>query len=134
MCQGDRLWDAIQRRLIQHGQLHPSLLGYWARRLLHWVQYPVHAFRFALRLIEQYAHGGLTPAMAAGVIITAYGKFQKPETAPHSSNGTLNAASDREVIGRLLPVRESMIQNYFDQASPGSFEKFVSQGESCDKE
>ena len=142
------MWNTIQRRLVERGELHPSLLGYWARRLLFWVVRPAHAFRFALSLIAQYAPGGLSPALAAGLVITAYGKFQPPPperttttaantsscaagTVASSSSSPAEAAtavgsSDNVVVGRLLPVRKDMVRRFFVTAR--AFERFLNGG------
>ena len=69
-----------------------------------------------MRLIEQHAHGGLSPALAAGVIITAFGKFQQQ---PQSG------AADAPVIGRLLPIKQGMVRDFFNHAPPGSFDRFL---------
>ncbi len=139
--QEDVLWNAIQRRLVLRGDLHPSLLGYWARRMLYWVRHPSHAFRFALRMLDQFARGGLTPALAAGLAVTAYGLFQAPpqQQQPASpavrsegsrrdregSGGDTAVEEEKPVIGRLLPVTVDMVRAFFAATPSASLEAFT---------
>ena len=104
-------------------------------------------------MLDQFARGGLTPALAAGLAVTAYGLFQEPPQPPpafspgsQADSGDIDnnssgggggggGVSDRggstveekPVIGRLLPVTLDMVRAFFPPSGGPStgFEAFT---------
>lgn len=81
---GDVMWDAMQRCLIRHGELHNNLRMTWGKAFLRWAPTPREAFDLAMRLNDAYALDGLDPNSYAGVA-WCFGGFdgpKKPKTTP----------------------------------------------------
>ncbi|KAH8060355.1 FAD binding domain of DNA photolyase [Aureococcus anophagefferens] len=81
---GDVMWDAMQRCLIRHGELHNNLRMTWGKAFLRWAPTPRAAFDLAMRLNDAYALDGLDPNSYAGVA-WCFGGFdgpKKPKTTP----------------------------------------------------
>ena len=81
---GDVMWDAMQRSLIRHGELHNNLRMTWGKAFLKWSPTPRGAFDLAMRLNDTYALDGLDPNSYTGVA-WCFGGFdgpKKPKTTP----------------------------------------------------
>lgn len=52
---GDALWDAMQRYMVRHGELHNNLRMTWGKALLPWVADPEAALKMTLHLNNKYA-------------------------------------------------------------------------------
>jgi photolyase PhrII len=76
---GDELWDACQRSLLIHGQLHNNLRMTWGKALLSWTKDAHTALRWLYDLNNRYALDGRDPASAGG-ILWCLGAFDRPFT------------------------------------------------------
>lgn len=52
---GDVMWDAMQRYMVRHGELHNNLRMPWGKAVLPWVADPASALRMTLHLNNKYA-------------------------------------------------------------------------------
>jgi len=87
---GDRLWDAAQRSLLVHGELHNNLRMTWGKALPGWTRNAAEALARLEDLNHRYALDGRDPASYGG-LLWCLGQFDRPFTP------------DRPVIGTLRP-------------------------------
>jgi photolyase PhrII len=76
---GDDLWDACQRSLLIHGQLHNNLRMTWGKALLSWTRDASTALRWLFDLNNRYAIDGRDPGSSGG-ILWCLGAFDRPFT------------------------------------------------------
>lgn len=74
---GDLLWDAAQRQLVIHGELHNSVRMTWGKAVLGWTRSAQEALTTLLELNNRYALDGRDPASACGVL-WCLGAFDRP--------------------------------------------------------
>ncbi|MDP1827400.1 MAG: NAD(P)-binding protein [Archangium sp.] len=74
---GDLLWDAAQRQLLTHGELHNSVRMTWGKALLGWTRTAHDALTTLLELNHRYALDGRDPASYGG-ILWCLGAFDRP--------------------------------------------------------
>jgi photolyase PhrII len=74
---GNRLWDACQRSLVKHGELHNNLRMTWGKAFLSWVDTPERALRMAIDLNHRYALDGRDPSSYGG-LLWCFGQFDRP--------------------------------------------------------
>jgi photolyase PhrII len=85
---GDALWDACQRSLLAHGELHNNLRMTWGKALPAWSKDPEAARRALVELNHRYALDGRDPASYGG-LYWCLGLFDRPFTPPSAVLGTL---------------------------------------------
>ncbi len=71
------LWDACQRSLLKHGELHNNLRMTWGKAFLNWARTPGRAFHLTLDLNHRYALDGRDPSSYGGVL-WCFGQFDRP--------------------------------------------------------
>lgn len=74
---GDLLWDAAQRQLLGHGELHNSVRMTWGKAVLGWTRTTQDALSTLLDLNHRYALDGRDPASSGG-ILWCLGAFDRP--------------------------------------------------------
>ncbi len=74
---GQALWDAAQRSLIKHGELHNNVRMTWGKALLEWSKSPVQALERLIDLNHRFALDGRDPASYGG-ILWCLGQFDRP--------------------------------------------------------
>jgi len=74
---GDPLWDAAQRSLLVHGELHNNVRMTWGKALLGWTRTAQEALTRLEELNHRYALDGRDPASYGG-ILWAMGQFDRP--------------------------------------------------------
>ncbi|QEG02552.1 Deoxyribodipyrimidine photo-lyase [Stieleria maiorica] len=87
---GRPLWDAAQRSLLKHGELHNNVRMTWGKAMLPWLESPHRALQLTLDLNHRYALDGRNPASYGGVL-WCYGQFDRPFTP------------EQPVIGKIRP-------------------------------
>ncbi|WP_164103864.1 FAD-dependent oxidoreductase [Candidatus Laterigemmans baculatus] len=87
----DRFWDACQRSLLKHGELHPEALPRWAQSLLRWTSDPRQALQWALDLNHRFALDGRDPYSYGG-LLSSFGQFGQPSDAERPVLGKLAAS------------------------------------------
>ena len=97
---GDPLWDAAQRSLLIHGELHNNVRMTWGKAILHWTRDPAQALRRMIDLNHRYALDGSDPNSYGG-LLWCLGLFDRPFKPPKPIIGTLRPRSTRSHAGRL---------------------------------
>jgi predicted NAD/FAD-dependent oxidoreductase len=102
---GDPLWDAAQKSLLIHGELHNNVRMTWGKALLRWTQHPEDALRLLIDLNHRYALDGNDPNSYGG-LFWCLGLFDRP------------FKPERPIIGTLRPRPTS------DNARRINFDKY----------
>jgi photolyase PhrII len=74
---GEPLWDAAQRSLLKHGELHNNVRMTWGKALLEWSANHQEALSRLIDLNHRYALDGRDPASYGG-ILWCLGQFDRP--------------------------------------------------------
>jgi photolyase PhrII len=74
---GEPLWDAAQRSLLRHGELHNNLRMTWGKALIGWTPGPAAALDALVDLNHRYALDGRDPASYGG-LLWCLGLFDRP--------------------------------------------------------
>ncbi|MBR9985906.1 MAG: NAD(P)-binding protein, partial [Desulfosarcina sp.] len=107
---GDPLWDAAQKSLLIHGELHNNLRMTWGKALLQWTRTPQEALQRMIDLNHRFALDGGDPNSYAG-ILWCLGLFDRPFAPSRPVIGTIRPRSTRSHAGRLN------IKRYTDRVS-----------------
>ena len=97
---GDPLWDAAQRSLLIHGELHNNVRMTWGKAILLWVQEPKRALQWMIDLNHRYALDGNDPNSYGG-LLWCMGLFDRPFKPPQPIIGTLRPRSTHSHARRL---------------------------------
>lgn len=73
----DPLWNACQRSLLKHGELHNNVRMTWGKALLPWVKSPQRALQMLIDLNHRYALDGRDPCSYGG-LLWCLGLFDRP--------------------------------------------------------
>ena len=84
----DPLWDALQRSLLRHGELHNNVRMTWGKALLQWTRNPSDALRILIDLNHRFALDGSDPNSYGG-ILWCLGLFDRPFTPEIPIMGSL---------------------------------------------
>lgn len=87
---GSRLWDAAQRSLIKHGELHNNVRMTWGKAILGWSKDHLQALERIIDLNHRYALDGSDPASYGG-ILWCLGQFDRPFTPEQPVFGTVRS-------------------------------------------
>ena len=74
---GDALWDAAQRMLLSHGELHNNVRMTWGKAIAAWTRSPEDARAALVELNHRYALDGRDPASYGG-LYWCLGLFDRP--------------------------------------------------------
>lgn len=97
---GDMLWDACQRSLLIHGELHNNVRMTWGKSLLQWTPNAKLALETLIELNHRYALDGRDPASYGG-ILWCLGQFDRPFLPVRPIFGTVRDRSTLEHSKRL---------------------------------
>jgi photolyase PhrII len=89
---GEALWDAAQKSLLIHGELHNNVRMTWGKALLNWRPDPRDALRTIIDLNHRYALDGRDPASYGG-ILWCLGQFDRPFPPAQPVLGTVRGRS-----------------------------------------
>ena len=106
---GDPLWDACQRSLIKHGELHNNVRMTWGKALLPWAASPGRALHLCIDLNHRFALDGRDPNSYGG-ILWCFGQFDRP-FSPES-----------DIYGR---VRQRPIESHLKRIDLNRFSRIV---------
>jgi deoxyribodipyrimidine photo-lyase len=81
---GDAAWDAMQRQLNVHGELHNNIRMTWGRQLLRWSAHPQQSIEWLQHLNDKFALDGCDPCSHCG-ILWAHGLFDTPKAKPSTA-------------------------------------------------
>ncbi|MDJ0875094.1 MAG: FAD-dependent oxidoreductase [Desulfobacterales bacterium] len=85
---GEPLWDAAQRSLLHHGELHNNLRMTWGKALLAWTPSPTEALQSLIDLNHRFALDGCDPNSYGG-ILWCLGLFDRPFHPEQPVSGAL---------------------------------------------
>ncbi len=100
---GDLLWDAAQRSLLMHGELHNNVRMTWGKAILNWTPDGKTALARMIDLNHRYALDGRDPASYGG-ILWCLGQFDRPFSPPRPIFGTVRDRSTKQHAERLDPT------------------------------
>ncbi len=85
---GHPLWDACQRSLLRHGELHNNVRMTWGKSMLHYAHSPQRSLHLAIDLNHRYALDGRDPSSYGG-ILWCFGQFDRPFSPTRSVLGSV---------------------------------------------
>lgn len=97
---GDALWDAAQRSLLRHGELHNNVRMTWGKALVGWTPGPEAALETLRDLNHRYALDGRDPASYGG-LLWCLGAFDRPFPPERPVWGTVRPRSTDSHAARL---------------------------------
>jgi len=100
----DPLWNAAQRSLLRHGELHNNLRMTWGKAILNWTETPQQALAMMIDLNHRYALDGRDPCSYGG-LLWCLGQFDRPFTPPTPILGTVRPRPLAEHANRLQVPR-----------------------------
>jgi predicted NAD/FAD-dependent oxidoreductase len=101
---GDALWDAAQRSLLVHGELHNNVRMTWGKALLSWTKDPARALDLLIDLNHRYALDGRDPNSYGG-ILWCLGQFDRPFPPERPILGTVRPRPTDAHASRLDVAR-----------------------------
>lgn len=101
---GDPLWDAAQKSLLIHGELHNNVRMTWGKAILNWTPTPGHALDLLIDLNHRYALDGRDPSSYGG-LLWCLGLFDRPFTPVHPVFGAVRTRPTRDHARRLDVAR-----------------------------
>jgi deoxyribodipyrimidine photo-lyase len=99
----DRLWNAAQRELLEHGRMHNYLRMLWGKKILQWSPDPQEALSVMIELNNKYALDGQDPNSYSG-IFWVLGRYDRPCGPERPVFGKIRFMSS-ENTARKLRVR-----------------------------
>ncbi|TWU59481.1 Deoxyribodipyrimidine photo-lyase [Rubripirellula tenax] len=97
---GDPLWDACQRSLVKHGELHNNVRMTWGKAILSWACSPGRALQLAIDLNHRYSLDGRDPSSYGG-ILWCFGQFDRPFQPESSIYGTIRTRDPKQHLQRI---------------------------------
>ncbi len=97
---GDRLWDACQRSLLIHGELHNNVRMTWGKAIAHWTESPDAALQTLLDLNHRFALDGSDPNSYGG-LLWCLGLFDRAFEPEQSVIGGVRPRSTDDHAARL---------------------------------
>lgn len=101
---GHALWDAAQRSLLTHGELHNNVRMTWGKALIPWTRSAKEALAVLIDLNHRYALDGRDPASYGG-ILWCLGALDRPFTPEQRWFGTVRPR-DLDEQARRFDVAE----------------------------
>lgn len=97
---GDLLWDAAQRQLLTHGELHNTVRMTWGKQLIKWTRTASEALSTLIDLNHRYALDGRDPSSYGG-ILWCLGALDRPFQPAQPFFGTVRPRDTREQATRF---------------------------------
>lgn len=94
------LWDACQRSLLKHGELHNNVRMTWGKALLPWTPSPGRAMQLTMDLNHRYALDGRDPNSYGGVL-WCFGQFDRPFKPESEIYGRIRTRDPEQHLQRL---------------------------------
>ena len=88
----DDLWNAAQKSLVLHGELHNNVRMTWGKALLQWAQTPQEALDLLIHLNHKYALDGSDPNSYSG-LLWCLGLFDRPFSPEQPIFGSVRTRS-----------------------------------------
>lgn len=96
----DRLWNAAQKSLVMHGELHNNVRMTWGKAFLGWTETPEDALALMVDLNHRYALDGSDPNSYGGILY-CLGLFDRPFNPARSIHGTVRPRPTAQQAARL---------------------------------
>lgn len=96
----DALWNACQRSLLKHGELHNNVRMTWGKAVAMWTRSGEEALGMLIDLNHRFALDGRDPASYGG-ILWCLGQFDRPFSPEQPVLGTVRGRSTKEHLQRL---------------------------------
>jgi len=111
-----RLWDACQRSLLKHGELHNNVRMTWGKAFLAWTSSASRALHMSIDLNHRYALDGRDPSSYGG-LLWCFGQFDRPFEPEEPVYGTIrprdvDAHEKRIDMTKYLRVVDRSICNH----------------------
>ncbi len=100
----DDFWNAAQKSLLMHGELHNNVRMTWGKAILNWKQDPREALNTIIDLNHRYALDGRDPASYGG-ILWCLGQFDRPFDPEQKIVGTVRPRTTSQHASRLEPKK-----------------------------
>ncbi len=97
---GEPLWDAAQKSLLIHGELHNNVRMTWGKALVGWTKDPQRALCMLIDLNHRYALDGNDPNSYGG-LLWCLGLFDRPFKPEQPVLGTVRTRPTRQHSRRL---------------------------------
>ncbi len=97
---GDALWDAAQKSLLIHGELHNNVRMTWGKAFLNWTRDPREALNLMIDLNHRFALDGNDPNSYGG-LLWCLGLFDRPFKPPRPVIGSLRPRPTRDHAKRV---------------------------------
>ncbi len=97
---GDALWDAAQKSLLAHGELHNNVRMTWGKAFLNWTPDPQTALLMMIDLNHRLALDG-NDANSYGGLLWCLGLFDRPFKPDRLVIGTLRPRATKDHARRL---------------------------------
>lgn len=97
---GHSLWDAAQRSLLKHGELHNNVRMTWGKTFLQWSRSPERALQMTMDINHRFALDGRDPSSYGGVL-WCFGQFDRPFKPEQSVTGTVRTRCPSEHAERM---------------------------------
>ncbi len=94
------LWNACQRSLLKHGELHNNVRMTWGKSFLHWTSSPDRALCMAIDLNHRFALDGRDPNSYGG-LLWCFGQFDRPFEPEQPVFGVVRPRSPEEHTERI---------------------------------
>jgi len=115
---GERLWDAAQRSLLKHGELHNNVRMTWGKAILEWSNDHHQSLERLIDLNHRYALDGRDPASYGG-ILWCLGQFDRPFSPEQPVFGTVRPRPLSIHAGRTdLDAYERKVDRAVSNPSP----------------
>ncbi len=115
---GDVLWDATQRSLRVHGELHNNVRMTWGKAIPLWSDNAEEMLARLVDLNHRYALDGRDPASYGG-LLWCLGQFDRPFTPPTRILGTVRPRSTHEHVHRLnLSAYQTRVERSLVESMP----------------
>ncbi len=93
-------WNAMQRSLLAHGELHNSVRMTWGKAFAGWTPNAEVALENSVDLNHRYALDGRDPASYGG-LLWCLGQFDRPFSPPNRIHGTVRGRAVSEQAARV---------------------------------
>jgi deoxyribodipyrimidine photo-lyase len=100
----DRIWNAAQRQLVEHGTIHNYLRMLWGKKILEWSPTPREALEVMLDLNDRYALDGRDPNSVSG-ILWCLGRYDRPWGPERPVFGTVRYMSSESTRRKVALER-----------------------------
>ena len=102
----DAFWNAMQRSLLAHGEIHNNVRMTWGKAFPGWTPDAARALALSIDLNHRYALDGRDPASYGG-LLWCLGQFDRPFTPPNRVLGTVRGRTTAAQADRISVDRYS---------------------------